>query len=140
MNVVLNAIAAQLGRYVLSFCLDHAASRRAKASGAQTQAVKASAVPVPAPSCPTKASQAPLSSSAETPFQRMMSASGLLAEMTEERRRQTREELERIKVERPDFYQALVESKERLTKVAEAMYPSAEEYQRLLDLKNPKDY
>lgn len=64
----------------------------------------------------------------------------MLPAMTEERMRQTRDELERIKVERPDFYQALVESKERLTKIAEAMYPSPEEYQRLLGLKNPKDY
>lgn len=64
----------------------------------------------------------------------------MLPPMTEERMRETQEELERIRVERPDFYQALVESKERLTKVAEAMYPSREEYERLLTLKNPKDY
>lgn len=64
----------------------------------------------------------------------------MLPPMTEERMRETHEELERIKVERPDFYQALVESKERLTKVAEAMYPSPEEYKRLLELDDPKDY
>ena len=105
---------------------------------AQTHAAKTSAQPPATPS-PTKASQwAPPWS--ETPFQRMIRASGMLPPMTEERMRETQEELERIKVERPDFYQALVESKERLTKVAEAMYPSPEEYKRLLELDDPKDY
>jgi hypothetical protein len=139
MNSALNALAAQLARYLFEFWADRASRWSAKPPSTQTQADNASAAPAPAPLPPTKASQeAPYSD--ETPFQRMIRASGMLPPMTEERLRQIRADLERIKVERPDFYQALLESKERLTKVAEAMYPSPEEYERLLALKNPKDY
>lgn len=139
MNSALNVVAAQLARYLFEFCADRVSRWAAKPLSTQNQANKAIAPAAPAPVSPAKASQgAPPWD--ETPFQRMIRASGMLPPMTEERMRETHEELERIKVERPDFYQALVESKERLTKVAEAMYPSPEEYKRLLELDDPKDY
>lgn len=139
MNSALNGVAARLAGYLFEFCADRLSRWQAKPLSTQNQANKAIAAPAPAPVSPTKASQeAPPWD--ETPFQRMIRASGMLPPMTEERMRETQAELERIRTERPDFYQALVESKERLTKVAEAMYPSPEEYQRLLALENPKDH
>ena len=139
MNSAVNAFTVQVVRYVIAFCLERVRDRRVKLPSTQTQVAKASAVLATATRPRTKASPETPRSFAETPFQRMIRASGMLPPMTEERVRETQKELERIRIERPDFYQALVESKERLTKVADAMYPSPEEYNRLLKLDNPMD-
>lgn len=53
--------------------------------------------------------------------------------------RRVQEELEQMKRDRPDLYRALVESKARLEKLAEAMYPSEEEHRRLLATEHPSD-
>lgn len=77
----------------------------------------------------------------KTPLQKLLLESGLLPKKgpTPRQLAEWRAELEWVRVHRPDFYQALVESNRRTAELAEAMYPPPEEQKRLVELKNPQD-
>ena len=77
--------------------------------------------------------------SGQTPFQRLIREMNLRPPLEGEELRRVQEELEQMKRDRPELYRALVESKARLEKLAEAMYPSEEEHRRLLATEHPSD-
>lgn len=75
----------------------------------------------------------------ETPYRRLLRELGLRRKpLSGSERRRVLKELEQIKVQEPEFYNALLRAKAELEQVAQAMYPPAEEHRRLLANESPE--
>ena len=75
----------------------------------------------------------------QTPLQKLSKASGLRRKpLSARERRRLLRELEQMRRERPEVYNALVAHRDRMQALAETMYPPEAEHRRLLDEKHPQ--